>query len=278
MSRASKFGIYGVLLLFFTGCLNHSRYSALEPVYKINSPKPHYANNGQVEHSKKKSRPSHYLVKPGDTLYSIAFRYGLDYKKLAYANNIDKQFRIYEGQTLVLKEGQAPKVTSSAAAEDNTKSTTKTSPPQSSVSSKDTVSQKIDGTKSAKKTTSKAVILWRWPHNGKIVRTYSASSSGNKGIDLQGRIGDSVLAAANGVVVYAGNGLPGYGNLIILEHSNGLLSAYAFNQKILVEEKGRVSSGQKIATMGKLGDQPGLHFEIRQNGKPINPLKYLPER
>lgn len=102
--------------------------------------------------------------------------------------------------------------------------------------------------------------------------------STRKGIDLQGRIGDSVVAATNGVVVYAGNGLPGYGNLIILEHSGSLLSAYAFNDEMLVTEKDRVRSGQKIATMGKQGDQPGLHFEIRRNGKPVDPLTYLPDR
>ncbi|EAR10250.1 murein hydrolase activator EnvC family protein [Reinekea blandensis] len=102
--------------------------------------------------------------------------------------------------------------------------------------------------------------------------------SDRKGIDLRGRIGDSVVAATNGVVVYAGNGLPGYGNLIILEHSGSLLSAYAFNDEMLVKEKDRVRSGQQIATMGKQGDQPGLHFEIRRNGKPVDPLTYLPDR
>jgi lipoprotein NlpD len=99
-----------------------------------------------------------------------------------------------------------------------------------------------------------------------------------KGIDLRGRIGDSVVAATNGVVVYAGNGLPGYGNLIILEHPGSLLSAYAFNEKILVKERDRIAAGQKIATMGKQGDQPGLHFEIRQSGKPVNPIRFLPKR
>jgi len=117
---------------------------------------------------------------------------------------------------------------------------------------------------------------WKWPHNGKIVRTYASGSSSQKGIDIIGRIGDSVLAATNGVVVYAGNGLPGYGNLIIIEHSNSLLSAYAFTQKILVKEKEQSKTGQKIATMGKQCDQPGLHFEIRQNGKPVDPMKFLP--
>jgi len=102
----------------------------------------------------------------------------------------------------------------------------------------------------AKTSTTNDSQRWKWPHNGKIVRTFSLGVSGSKGIDLEGRIGDSVFAAANGVVVYAGNGLPGYGNLVILEHLNGLLSAYAFNEQISVQEKDKVSSGQKNCNDG----------------------------
>jgi lipoprotein NlpD len=218
--------------------------------------------------------PKYYLVKPGDTLYSIAFRFGLDYKELAYANNVDKSFRIYEGQSLALEEREisvtqvnsSPKKASTSTATKPANSVTKVN------------SQKIDSQSADISSAANRNLSWNWPHNGKIVRTFNGSVSDRKGIDLSGRIGDSVLAATNGVVVYAGNGLPGYGNLIILEHQNSLLSAYAFTKEMLVKEKDQIKAGQKIATMGKQGDQPGLHFEIRQNGKPVNPIKFLPKR
>lgn len=110
------------------------------------------------------------------------------------------------------------------------------------------------------------------------MRTFDSNVSDRKGVDLTGEIGDSVVAAASGSVVYAGNGLPGYGNLIILEHQGSLLSAYAFNQELLVSEQDRVTKGQAIARMGRQGDQPSLHFEIRQEGKPVDPMRFLPRR
>lgn len=278
MSGTSIIGIYAVLLLLLSGCLNHSKFSALEPISRPIGQKKQPAEAASPSYVREGKTPTHYLVKPGDTLYSIAFRYGLDYKKLAYANNIDSQYRIYEGHTLLLKEAQPPKTTVSSPHSNSAKKTSNATHSRRKTENQNTTSQNVDKPKVASESTVTAKNTWKWPHYGKIVRTFSSSTSGNRGIDMQGRIGDAVSAATNGVVVYAGNGLPGYGNLVILEHSNGLLSAYAFNEKILVKEDEKVSTGQKIATMGKLGDQPGLHFEIRQNGKPINPLNFLPKR
>ncbi len=272
--RVSKISSYVIVLLTLTSCINNARFSAIEPVLRAKSTDVSQIEADYHQESKSTSTPAFYLVKPGDTLYSIAFRFGLDYKKLAYANNIDKQYRIYEGQSLALKEVEKPVI--KATNRSNTHSPVQQV--QSSKSDTKVNSQNTDNGNVAKTSTVNVNVTWKWPHDGKIVRTFSLNVSGNKGIDLSGRIGDSVNAATNGVVVYAGNGLPGYGNLIILEHSNGLLSAYAFNEQILVKEKEQVRVGQKIATMGKQGDQPGLHFEIRQNGKPINPLKFLPKR
>ena len=120
-------------------------------------------------------------------------------------------------------------------------------------------------------------VAWAWPSSGKMIGPYS--EAGNKGVDIGGKMGDPVLAAADGRVVYAGAGLRGYGELVIIKHNATYLSAYAHNRKILVKEKDQVSRGQKIAEMGNTGaDAVKLHFEIRKQGKPIDPLPYLPKR
>lgn len=120
-------------------------------------------------------------------------------------------------------------------------------------------------------------VSWAWPSNGKMIAPYS--ESGNKGVDLSGKLGDPVLAAADGKVVYAGAGLRGYGELVIIKHNTTYLSAYAHNRKILVKEKDQVTRGQKIAEMGNSdADAVKLHFEIRKQGKPIDPLPYLPKK
>jgi lipoprotein NlpD len=120
--------------------------------------------------------------------------------------------------------------------------------------------------------------LFDWPVRGKVTRAYDARN-GSKGIDIAGKKGDPVYAAGSGKVVYAGSGLRGYGNLIIVKHDEVFLTAYAHNDKILVREGESVSKGQKIAEMGSSDtDQVKLHFEVRQNGQPVNPLLYLPAR
>jgi lipoprotein NlpD len=120
-------------------------------------------------------------------------------------------------------------------------------------------------------------VAWIWPANGKLIGTFS--EGGNKGIDISGKAGDTVLAAGGGKVVYSGTGLRGYGKLVIVKHNNTYLTAYAHNQNVLVKEGQTVSKGQKIAEMGNTdADQVKLHFEIRRQGKPVDPLKHLPQR
>lgn len=120
-------------------------------------------------------------------------------------------------------------------------------------------------------------VPWIWPANGKMVGTFS--EGGNKGVDIAGKAGDAVIAAGDGKVVYSGTGLRGYGKLVIIKHNNTYLSAYAHNQNILVKEGQSVTKGQKIAEMGNTdADQVKLHFEVRRSGKPVDPLKYLPQR
>ncbi|WP_038914519.1 murein hydrolase activator NlpD [Dickeya zeae] len=127
--------------------------------------------------------------------------------------------------------------------------------------------------------TNTAIASWRWPTDGKVIDNFSASEGGNKGIDIAGSRGQSVVATASGRVVYAGNALRGYGNLIIIKHNDDYLSAYAHNETMLVREQQEVKAGQQIATMGSTGTSSvRLHFEIRYKGKSVNPLRFLPQR
>ncbi len=215
--------------------------------------------------------PSTYTVSRGDTLYSIAWRYGLDFKSLARLNGIDSRYLIYPGQKLRLK-GQSVASTSSSR----------------SSGTKSSAAVQTSSTASRPKSTAKPLpapavasgdIQWRWPTQGRLIGSYSSGSSPNKGIDLAGNTGDPVYAAASGTVVYAGSGLLGYGNLVILNHNRQYLSAYAHNSRILVKESDSVKVGDKIAELGNTGaNRPMLHFEIRRDGKPVNPLQYLPKK
>lgn len=122
-------------------------------------------------------------------------------------------------------------------------------------------------------------MSWSWPAKGSVIERYSLTGSINKGIDLSGRLGEPVYAAADGEVVYSGAGIVGYRNLIIIKHNEVYLSAYAHNSKLLVREGQRAKAGQKIAEIGSTGaSRDKLHFEIRRSGKPVNPLQYLPKR
>lgn len=127
--------------------------------------------------------------------------------------------------------------------------------------------------------TSSPISTWRWPTDGKVIENFSGAEGGNKGIDIAGSKGQAIVATADGRVVYAGNALRGYGNLIIIKHNDDYLSAYAHNDTMLVREQQEVKAGQKIATMGSTGtSSTRLHFEIRYKGKSVNPLQYLPQR
>ncbi len=211
----------------------------------------------------------YHTVLKGETLYSIAFRHGVDYKRLARWNGIRSPYTIYAGQRLRLTRSQ---VTS------KTYAVKKKSTPTNDTSTK----KKTTSTVSTKPKVSRPEKLikheWNWPTKGKVIRTYSSRLGGNKGIDIAGKVGQPVLAASSGKVVYSGNGLTGYGNLIIVKHSEQFLSAYAHNKRLFVKEGGEVKRGEKIAELGKSGtNEAKLHFEIRYKGKPVDPLKYLPK-
>lgn len=239
-------------------------------------------------------RPDLYRVRKGDTLYSIAFRYGLDFRQLARSNGISDRYAIYPGQTLKLKVLPARTVASKS-------STKKIVPAQKTVSSKKAVvpqnsTKPKAGVKSVAPAVKKSVsppvarkavassaanraLNWRWPVSGKIIQGYSSRGKVNKGINFSGSKGDPVRAAEAGKIVYAGSGLLGYGNLVIINHNQKYLSAYAHNSRIHVKENDMVKVGDKIAEIGSSGaTRTMLHFEIRKDGRPVDPMKYLPRK
>ncbi|HEY7840995.1 MAG TPA: peptidoglycan DD-metalloendopeptidase family protein [Gammaproteobacteria bacterium] len=203
-----------------------------------------------------------HVVARGDTLYSIAFRYGEDYRDLARWNGIEDPYVILPGQSIRLTAPPAAKRQAARPAE-----------PRRSAP----LPAKEPARASARVPSTQGPLQWRWPAPGRVLRSDSPTSK--KGVDIAGRKGESIIAAAPGVVVYSGSGLLGYGQLIIIKHSDTYLSAYAYNEQLLVREGDRVADGQAIATMGLGNDgRPVLHFQIRKDGKPVNPLDYLPKR
>ena len=216
-----------------------------------------------------------HVVKSGETLYSIAWRYGRDYRELGNANDIPPPYNLQAGQILRLdKRGSVSAAASSPKPPSPSRRSPPPDPPAPRVSKPPNPS-----VPTTRQTQTVASIEWRWPHVGTVIAAYSTSGKVNKGIDIAGNPGDSVRAAASGNVVYAGDGLLGYGNLVIVNHNEHYLSAYAHNRKVLVSEGENVSAGQKIAELGSSGtDRPKLHFEIRKNGNPVNPVPYLPPR
>jgi len=200
-----------------------------------------------------------YVVKPGDTLYQIAQRHGMEVSTLVSLNNISDPSQLRVGQTLRLS-GSVPAPASSPS--------TATPLPVTPVAPAEppTPTRASDAN----------LISWGWPASGKIIQGFNSNT---KGIDIQGQVGDPVIAAASGKVMYAGNGVRGLGNLILLGHSNGFITAYAHNDKLLVKSGDSVSKGDKIALLGQTDtSSPRLHFEIRRSGTPVDPLSYLPKR
>ena len=199
-----------------------------------------------------------HIVRSGDTLFSIAWAAGVDYRALGRWNGIRSPY--------VIRPGQRIKLTPPARSPSKN-----TAPPVPA----DTAAAKP---KSQATTSSVSKSGWIWPVEGPILAKFS-TRSGRKGIDIGGANGRGVRAAAGGRVVYAGSGLRGYGKLIIVKHDEVYLSAYAHNSKLLVQDGTSVKKGQQIALMGDTGtDRVKLHFEIRRRGKPVDPLKFLPKR
>lgn len=234
------FLVFAVLLL--AGCSGAVRWE--EPGARGAPPAPPRSGSPDLA-----ARPEWHTVRAGETLYSIATRYGVDVDHLAAWNELGDGALIRVGQRLRLTTAG---VTPSA------------------------------GSRPVAPAASEAPPRWQWPVSGPVLARYGESPLTASGIQLGGRSGDAIRAAAAGQVVYAGSGLKGYGELLIIKHSPSWLSAYGYNQALLVREGERVEAGQPIARMGEgpgasgANRRPALHFEIRRNGTPLDPLTELP--
>ena len=245
------------------------------------------------ERNRDSIKSSQYLVKKGETLYSIAWRANSDVRKIAKFNNLSSPYRIYPGQKLFLVDHKVNKTAKASAHKVSHKNSTKSSTAAKKNSQKNTLAstkkqaygKNVSAQKSYQNSTlsstnfSQKISRWQWPVKGKVVEYFSNRAQGNKGIDITGRRGTKIKSAAKGKVVYAGNALRGYGKLVIIKHNDDYLSAYAHNDRILVKEKQFINVGDVIATMGDTdANKVMLHFEIRFRGKSVNPLKYLPKK
>jgi lipoprotein NlpD len=245
-------------------------------------------------------KPGYYTVKPGDTLIRIGLESGQSHKDISRWNALENPNRIEVGQVLRIVPpvagagagavaGSGTVVEAGAVTKPVTSGTVTTTPiisapiasaplpakPASAAAAAASAPVKVATAAAATLAGADDDIAWIWPGKGSVIAEFDESK--NKGVDISGSAGEPVVAAADGKVVYAGAGLRGYGNLIILKHNNTYLTAYAHNQSLQVKEDQSVKKGQKIAEMGSSdADRVKLHFEVRRQGKPVDPLKYLP--
>ena len=289
---AVGFYLLGGLVGFVAGCSG----GAVAPVQSLTEPTIPGRERGHV-------------VGTGDTVYSIAWRHGIDYRALARFNSIRDPFTIYPGQRLLIPEpgdvvppASEPNAVTSGLAAPSDVSThgigTQSAPvlkplprlppaPKPSLETPRKVPPKALAPQAVPEPASKplaespvaakvaAGVSWTWPAKGKTIGSFGRG--GNKGLDIAGAFEQPIRAAARGQVVYAGSGLIGYGKLVIVKHNSHLLSAYAHNERLYVKEGDEVNGGQHLADMGRSGKgRVMLHFEIRRDGKPVDPLRFLP--
>jgi lipoprotein NlpD len=227
-------------------------------------------------------KPGYYRVRRGDTLYSIAWQNGLNFHQLAEMNAIRSPYTIYVGQSLRLAPPPSPSpmtgpVSIPKPAPGVIASSAPITRPDPVSSTAPVPAQAPEPEATLEPALPSVVSHWVWPTTGPLLRGYMPEANGKKGIDIGGKAGQPIVSAADGKVVYSGSGLVGYGRLIIIKHNDSLLSAYGHNSELLVAEGDYVKAGQVIAKMGSSGtSSTRLYFEIRQDGKPVNPLRYLP--
>jgi lipoprotein NlpD len=298
------------ILMVLAGCGS----SPPAPVVELRTPAAAAPQAAAAAKPAEPAKPGFYVVKKGDTLYSIALEHGQTYRDVAAWNNLTDPTKIQVGQQLrvvppepvaetrpivstggpIVVGSESPAVATPApAAAAAIAGNLKREPKAVRLPYSDQAwaqMQKADqapppaaGEAPAVKPSEPAPaqegdsLDWSWPSNGKVIAPFAEGT--NKGVDLSGRNGDPVLAAAAGKVVYVGTGIRGYGKMVIVKHNAAFLSVYAHNSQILVKEDQMVTRGQKIAEIGSSdADQPMLHFEIRHLNKPVDPLKYLPGR
>ena len=287
--------LFSLLLVLLHGCSStaqapvSSRGSLPEPEPTVSRP------GGAVvtRPARPVSRPvgasqGQYQVRRGDTLYSVAWQHGLTIGELARQNRIDPPYTIFPGQRLQVSppsRAVAPVRIQPLPDKQSTVAQQQTKPAavqaQKPVA---TARPPVTGTTKPAATPPRAASTvpgfdgnWTWPTRGRVLRNFRENASGKKGIEIGGHHAQPVKAAASGKIVYSGSGLVGYGRLIIIKHNENLLSAYGHNSKLLVKDGDLVKAGETIARMGSSGtDRTALYFEIRKDGKPVNPMRYLP--
>jgi lipoprotein NlpD len=259
MSRAGMWAVAAlVIAAVLSGCANKGRLAPVDD-HSIGSNKSTVRALPGAENS---GKSGFYTVKPGDTLIRIGMDNGQSWRDIMRWNKLDNPNLIETGQVLRVAPPQ-PEVVARPAAPVASAPITASSAPKS-----------VPATASPAADAGEDALSFQWPARGNVIAGFDESK--NKGLDIGGKAGDPVVAAADGRVVYAGAGLRGYGNLIILKHNNTYLTAYAHNQTLLVKEDQVIKRGQKIAEMGNSdADQVKLHFEVRRQGKPVDPAKYL---
>ena len=266
MCRAGLWGFAALATaLALSGCANKGRLAPVDD----HSVGVNRTQARVLPGAENAGKPGYYTVKPGDTLIRIGMDNGQSWRDIMRWNKLDNANLIETGQVLRVAPPQADVVARPAASPAPVAPT--------AAPAKAAASAPAAPTPAAASTAEVAeeALNFQWPARGNVLAGFDESK--NKGLDIAGKAGDPVLAAADGRVVYAGAGLRGYGNLIILKHNNTFLSAYAHNQTLLVKEDQVIKRGQKIAEMGNSdADQVKLHFEIRRQGKPVDPAKYLP--
>lgn len=243
--KGLAFAVLGGALML-SGCATKPTYQPTGPLVKVDA----------------RGVPNYYKVQSGDTVSHIAARYGLNYRQIGALNRLDSRYTIYAGQWLKLWEGGGNVVANNPV---NTRPSTppvQTAPPVSTPSYTPPTATTTKG--------------YAYPTSNPVVKNFNASS-GDMGMWFSGRVGDPVLASKAGVVMYAGNGLPEYGNLIMVRHDSRYITVYAHNNQLLVKEGDQVQAGQQIATMGSTGQTTmvGLQFQVRENGTPIDPRAVL---
>lgn len=283
MSKARRFALCSAALLILSAC-GGTRMSQAPVIDRLPARNLEGTPNATGSTSPTLATESVHVVKSGETLYSIALEHGQDWRELAKINNLPDSGKIYVGQKIRLSNTATAEASGSASAgaEDSgvevtpvpaigggkASSATSTSPQAQSP----TVETRVEA---PKPNLANANMGFIWPHSGEVLQTFKAGT--NKGIDIAAKVGDPVVAAQAGKVVYAGDNLRGYGNLIIIKHDNNLLTAYAHNKTLLVQNGEPVTKGQKIAEAGQSdANRPKLHFEVRKQGKPVDPMDYLP--
>ena len=226
----------------------------------------------------------YHVVERGETLYSISWMYGHDYRTVAQWNNIRPPYTIYSGQRLKVAALDNERTSNTTQHQAKKSVTESGGQPKAGVGKTDKPGnnhrKSVHNSGNSKPYKYAQRIKWLWPvKEGNVIQTFVAKDPGKRGIDVVGDAGQSIYSAADGQVVYSGNGLRRYGKLIIIKHNDTYLSAYAHNEALLVNEGDAIKAGQLIAKMGRTGtNRTKLHFEIRRNGRPVNPMQYLPQK